>query len=380
MSSAMEQERELDQLLSQWLIGRVTSAPEPLAPLLAAADALTPLRRTAPSTAFAHELEARMLRRARQVSEDGLTFTAAEERTTPERLPRSPGGERASARAGRLGRSAGARRLLWAGAIAATLLCMIGGVFVVAADAQPGAALYVVRLFEQNVRSQLTTNAADRTQLHLDNAAAALQAFDAAVAQHAHGARLTDALNTFVSEHLAAGASLTEVTNSAAHAKLATALDEQRTQATSDLRAALTAQDWLVRLQITQALGALNVAVPVVTQVTLSEARDPADSRGEGRITTVTITGAGFQPGAQLLLRGAPTGTTISVSADTFVAQVRAAAQAVASQGPIAVGNPDGTVAISNKDPIITSSAHGTPTVEPTKNGDHGKPKGTPTP
>jgi hypothetical protein len=257
---------------------------------------------------------------------------------------------------------------------------MIGGVFVVAADAEPGAALYIVRLFEQNVRSQLTTNAADRTQLHLDNAAAALQAFDAAVAQHAHGARLTDALDTFVSEHLAAGASLTEVTNSAAHARLATALDEQRTQAASDLRAALTAQDWPVRLQITKALGALNVAVPIVIQVTLSEARDPADSRGEGRITTVTITGVGFQPGAQLLLRGAPTGTTISVSADTFVAQVRVAAQAVASQRPIAVGNPDGTVAISNKDPIITSSAHGTPTVEPTKNGDHGKPKGTPTP
>jgi hypothetical protein len=257
---------------------------------------------------------------------------------------------------------------------------MIGGVFVVAADAQPGAALYVVRRFEQDVRSQLTPNAADRTQLHLDNAASALQAFDAAVAQHAHGARLTDALDTFVAEHLAAGASLTEVADSAAHARLSAALDGQRTQATGDLRAALTAQDWSVRLRLTQALGALGVAVPIVTQVTLSEAHDPADSRGEGRITTVTITGAGFQPGAQLLLKGAPAGTTISVSADTLVAQVRAGAQAVASQGPIAVGNPDGTVAISNKGPIITSSAHAPPTVEPTKNGDHGKPKGTPTP
>jgi hypothetical protein len=272
------------------------------------------------------------------------------------------------------------RRLLWAGASAATLIFAIGGVFVAAVDAQPGGALYIVRRFEQNVQAQLTTNAAERTQLHLDNAAAALQAFDTAVGQHAHGARLTDALDTFVAEYTAAGAALAEVTDSAAHAKLAAALDVQRAQATSDLRAALTAQDWPARLRITQALGALGAAIPVVTQVTLSEDRDPADSRGDGRITTVTITGQGFQPGAQLLLRGAPVGTTISVTADTLVAQVRVAAQAVASQGTIAVGNPDGTTAVSAKAPIIVSSTHPTPPVEPTKDGDHGKPKGTPTP
>jgi hypothetical protein len=237
-----------------------------------------------------------------------------------------------------------------------------------------------VRRFEQNVQAQLTTNAVERTQLHLDNAQVALKAFDAAVAQHEHGARLTDALDTFIAEYAAAGDALADVTDNAAHARLAATLDGQRTQANTDLRAALTAQDWPVRLRITQALGALGVAVPIVTQVTLSEARDPADSRGVGRITTVTITGQGFQLGAQLLLRGAPVGTTISVSGDTLVAQVRAAAQAVASQGPIAVGNPDGTTAVSAKDPIIVSSAHPTPPVEPTKDGDHGKPKGTPTP
>jgi len=81
-----------------------------------------------------------------------------------------------------------------------------------------------------------------------------------------------------------------------------------------------------------------------------------------------------------MLLRGAPAGTTISVSGDTLVAQVRAAAQAVASQGPIAVGNPDGTTAVSAKAPIITSSAHPIPSPDPTNNGDNGKHKGTPTP
>jgi hypothetical protein len=380
MSSAMEQERELDQLLSQWLLGRPVSAPEPLKPLLTAADALTPLRGATPSAGFAQWLEARMLRRAQQLAADDESSAAEAEPVHPDHSSLPSIAQRAVTHAGRLGRTPSARRLVWTSVIAATLLFAIGGVFVVAADAQPGGALYFVRRLEQNVRSQLTTNAADRTQLHLDNAAAALEAFDTAVAQGDHGAPLTDALNTFVAEHLAAGASLTEVTDSAERAKLGAALDQQRTQAISDLRAALTTQDWPVRARLTQALGALGVAVPIVTQVTLSEARDPADSRGEGRITTVTITGRGFQTGAQLLLRGAPAGAVISVSDNTLVAQVRAAAQAVASQGPIAVGNPDGTVAVSNKDPIITSSVHVTPTVEPTKNGDHGKPKGTPTP
>ncbi|HEX3272064.1 MAG TPA: IPT/TIG domain-containing protein [Ktedonobacterales bacterium] len=377
----MEQERELDRALSQRLMGRVTSAPGPLAPLLAAANALTPLRQAAPSAAFARELEARMLRRARQVAAENPTSTSEVEPARPERVPPSASSQRAITGAGQLRRTPSARRLLWAGVIAATLLFTLGGVFVVAADAQPGGPLYGVRRFEQNVQAQLTTNAVDRTQLHLDNAAAALEAFNTAVAQHEHGTRLTDALDTFVAEHTAAQSALADVTDSAAHARLATALDGQRTQATTDLRTALTAQDWSVRLRITLALGALGVAVPVVTQVTLSEARDPADSRGAGRITTVTITGQGFQAGAQVLLRGAPAGTTISVSGDTIIAQVRAAAQAVASQGPIAVGNPDGTTAVSNKDAVIVvSSAHPTPSAEPTKNGDHGKPKGTPTP
>jgi hypothetical protein len=376
----MEQERELDLLLSQWLSGRPTPVPEPLTPLLAAADALMPLRQAAPSAAFARELEARMLRRARQVAAENPTSTAAAEPARPERVPPPASGQRAITRAGRLGRTTSARRLLWAGAIAAMLLFALGGVFVVAADAQPGGPLYGVRRFEQNIQAQLTTNAADRTQLHLDNAAAALEAFNTAVTQHEHGARLTDALDTFVAEHTAAQSALAGVTDSAAHARLAAALDGQRTQAITDLRAALTAQDWLTRIRFTETLGALGEAVPIVTQVTLSESRDPADSRGEGRITTVTITGQEFQPGAQLLLRGAPVGTTISVSGTTLVAQVRAAAQAVASQGPIAVGNPDGTVAASTKNPTIVSSAHPTPPVEPTKDGDHGKPKGTPTP
>jgi hypothetical protein len=79
-------------------------------------------------------------------------------------------------------------------------------------------------------------------------------------------------------------------------------------------------------------------------------------------------------------LKGAPAGTTISVTGDTLVAQVRTAAQAVASQGQIAVGNPDGTTAASVNAPLIVSSAHPVPSVEPTRSGDHSKPKGTPTP
>jgi hypothetical protein len=321
-----------------------------------------------------------MLRRAQRLAAEGSTPTAEAEQAYPDHASHPSTAQQGIARAGRPGLTSRARHLLWASAVAAMLLISLGGVFAAAANAQPGEALYGLRRFEQNVRSQLTTNAADRTQLHLDNAQVALKAFDTAAAQHEHGARLTDALDTFVGEYSAASASLAEVTDSAAHARLAAVLDQQRAQGANDLRAALAAEDWPVRLRLTQALGTLGVAVPVVTQVTLSEARDPAVSRGDGRITTVTITGQGFQAGAQLLLKGAPAGITLSVAGDTLVAQVRSAAQAVASQGSIAVGNPDGTTAASTKAPIILSSPHPVPSADPTKDSDHGKPKGTPTP
>jgi hypothetical protein len=367
----MEQERELDHLLAQWLTGRAVTAPEPLQPLLTAASALTPLRQAVPSARFARSAESRMLRRARELAADTMS---------PDHAPLASGSSVSVVRRRQWRQSSGARWLLWASAIAAILLVSIGGVFVVAANAEPGSVLYVVHRFEQGLQAQLTTNAAERTQLHLDNAQAALQAFERAAARHEHGAELTDALDSFLAEHAAAGASLSGVTDSTAHVKLAAALDQQRAHATNDLRTAIISQDWPLRLKLTQALGALGVVAPVVGQVTLSETRDPSDSKGVGRITTVTITGAGFQPGAQLLLRGTPTGTTIFVSGNTFIAQVRAAAQAVASQGSIGVSNPDGTAAVNAKDPVIIPVAHPTPSIEPTKNGDNGKPKGTPTP
>ncbi len=369
MSSAMEQERELDRLLAQWLAGREVSAPEPLQPMLTAARALTPLRQATPSATFARRAEASMLRRARELRQGNSAAEGA---------PPVASGAGVSVVSRR--RASSPRPFLWTSAIAAILLVSVTGIFVAAANAQPGSVFYAVHRFEQGVQAQLTTNAADRVQLHLDNAQAALQAFDSAVAHQEHGAELTDALDTFLAEHAAAGAALSDVTDTTAHAQLAAALDQQQTQGISDLRKALPNPDWSLRIRLTQALGALNVAIPVVTQVTLTEASDPADSKGSGRITTVTITGAGFQPGAQLLLRGIPTGTVISVSGDTLVAQVRATAQAIASQGSIGVGNPDGTATMSAQAPIILSGAHATPAAVPTNNGDNGKHKGTPTP
>jgi hypothetical protein len=372
MSSAMEQERELDRLLTQWLAGRVVSAPEPLQPMMTAAQTLTPLRQAAPSAAFVRRAEVSMLDRAREL--------IADEHDLDHVPPPRPLATGAGVTAVSSGRTSSARPLLWVSAIAAILLVGVGSIFVAAADAQPGGVLYAVHRFEQGVQAQLTTNAAERAQLHLDNAQAALQAFDRAVARQQHGAELTDALDTFLAERAAADAALSSVTDATSHAQLAAALDQQRAQAITDLRAALPNQDWSLRIRLTQTLGALNVAILAVTQVTLTEASDPADSKGIGRITTVTITGAGFQPGAQLLLRGIPTGMVLSVSSDTLVAQVRAAAQAIAGQGSMGVGNPDGTAAISTQTPVIVSGAHATPSAEPTNTGDNGKHKGTPTP
>jgi hypothetical protein len=369
MSSAMEQERELDRLLTQWLSGREVSAPEPLQPMVTAVRALTPLRQVTPPVTFVRRAEASMLDRARELaagdSIPDVSLPLATAARTTEASRRQP---------------SSMRSLLWVSALAAILLVSMVGLFVAAADAQPGSVLYAVHRIEQGVQAQLTTDDAARVQLHLDNAQAALQAFEASAARQQHGAELLDALDTFVAEHTAAGTALAAVTDTTSHAQLAAALEQQRAQGISDLRSALASQDWSLRLRLTQAMGALNVAIPVVTQVTLTESSDPADSKGVGRLTTVTITGAGFQPGAQLLVRGIPTGTVISVSGDTLVAQVRSAAQAIASQGAIGVGNPDGTAALSTKAPVIVSSAHTTPSAVPTNNGDNGKHKGTPTP
>jgi hypothetical protein len=373
MSSAIEQERELDRLLSQWLAGREASAPEPLEPLLSAARAVTPLRQAAPSAAFARRAETSMLRRARELRLGDRQDSSAADAAPP--VASGAGVTVVSRR-----RVSNTRPFVWATAVAAILLVSIGGVLIAAANTGPGAVLYAVHRFEQGVQAQLTTNAAKRVQLHLDNAQAALQAFDSAIARQGHGAELTDALDAFLAEHAAADAALAEVTDSTAHAQLAAALDQQRAQGISLLRKALVDQDWPLRVRLTQALGDLNVAIPAVTNVVLTETSDPADSKGIGRITTVTITGIGFQPGAQLLLRGIPAGTVISVSGDTLVAQVRAAAQAIASQGPIGVGNPDATAAMSAQAPIIVSGAHATPSAVPTNNGDNGKRRGTPTP
>jgi hypothetical protein len=377
MSSAMEQERELDRLLARVLTGREVSAPEPLQPMLTAARALMPLRQAAPSATFARSAEASMLRRARELRQGtSAADTAAD--TAADGAPPVASGAGITIVSRR--RASNTRPFLWASAIAAILLVSAGGIFVAAADAQPGSVFYAVRRFEQGVQAQLTTNAAERVQLHLDNAQAALQAFDEAVAHQQRGAELSDALDTFLAEHAAAGVALADVTDSTSHARLAAALDQQRAQGISDLRAALADQDWSLRLRLTQALGALNVTIPVVRQVTLTESSDPTDSKGIGRLTTVVITGAGFQPGAQLLLRGIPTGTVLSVSGNSLVVQVRAAAQAIASQGSIGVDNPDGTTAVSAQAPVIVSGAHTTPSAVPTNNGDNGKHKGTPTP
>jgi hypothetical protein len=377
MSSAMEHERELDRLLAQWLAGREVSAPEPLQPLLSTAHALTPLRQAAPSAAFARRAEASMLRRARELRHGDMQGDMQGE-TAADGAPPLASGAGITVVSRR--RTSNTRPFLWASAIAAILLVSVGGVFIAAADAQPGSVFYAVRRFEQGVQAQLTTNAATRVHLHLDNAQTALQAFDSAIAHQDHGAELTDALDTFLEEQAAAGVALSSVTDTTSHAQLASSLDQLRAQGASDVRMALPTQEWPLRLRLTQALRALNVAVLVVTKVVLTEASDPADSKGIGRITTVTITGAGFQPGAQLLLRGIPTGTVISVSGDTLVSQVRAAAQAIASQGSIGVGNPDGTAALSAQAPIIISGLRATPSAEPTNPGDNGKHKGTPTP
>jgi hypothetical protein len=105
------------------------------------------------------------------------------------------------------------------------------------------------------------------------------------------------------------------------------------------LRAALASLGWPDRVTTTTALWRIGVASPAITSVLVS-----AESMDSGAtIWQVTISGAGFQPGAVLLVDSQPRGTVVSVSDGALVASVRDGP--VRDTATIGVGNPDGTAA-----------------------------------
>jgi hypothetical protein len=213
--------------------------------------------------------------------------------------------------------------------------------FALAASARPGSALYGVRRWQEDVRTNLVNSDAERAQLHLQYATDALDALDAAVVQHDANA-YSEALGRFTDELHQANDALAQVPAGSDHESLSARLDALRTRGRSDLRAALPALSWSARITTTSALGGLGETVLTVTRV--SGVRSGVYG---ARLWTLTITGLGFQSGAVLLVNGRPAGHVVTITPTRVVAQLASGEQEDGLTRSIGVGNPDGTAAAS---------------------------------
>jgi hypothetical protein len=265
-------------------------------------------------------------------------------------------------------------------AIAAALLIVgigTGTLAVAASNAAPGQPLYALLRVVQGVRSQLATSPAERVRLHLQDAQDALAAFDAAVASTSGEQAYRDALATFADEERAASAELANVPSGAERDALATQLGELRERGRHDLHTALPSPvlSWSVRAEATQVLGQLGDAVPAVAHASI------AGVSQHGTYTwTITVEGSGFTPSAVVLIDGRPTGTIVSRSATTMVAQVAGNALRDGAHS-VGVGNLDGTAAlVANVTTNRSGDDHGGDGGGHGGDGGGGSGQGTPTP
>lgn len=257
--------------------------------------------------------------------------------TSPERTPRAP----LSLVPRQLRSIHISSRLLRQSVAAAVLLIVGSGVLAAAAlGAGPGQPLYGVHRLEQGAWTTLATSPDERVRLHVQYAQEALNAFDAAVAQHASDQADRDALTTFEQEMQAAADGIAGLPAGNSRTALTAQLASLHTRGEQDLLAALPKLDWALRAEVTVAIGQLGVSVPHVNQASIAGA-----NHNGNYVWTVTVTGSGFAPGAVLLIDGRPVGTAVSHSSTQLVVQVDSN-QLSDGVHTVGVGNPDGTVSI----------------------------------
>lgn len=352
----MHPEDELEALLNTRVRKPMWSGhvSDEVAPLLTAAARLAPLRDATPDSAFAADLEQRLMARMRQ-RPASISAAGAE---APVR--RSLRFFRASPRAA------------WA-AVAAALLLTVG-LGALTAKAAPGAPLYVVRQLAQTLAAQALSEPTHDPFAALNQARADLAAFNAAISRGAQPDALT-ALSKLHSDDAQAAQRIRAMTDAATRESAQTQLSAFRQGAEGDLRASLTALDWQGRAQVTSELRMWGDADLVVTQVRILQDTANGQNKGQGAPGNATLLiearGAGFAQGAQALVDGKPVGTVISLTPTQIV--VRVAASALnprgASELTIGVANPDGTVAFN---PHAQRDDHNAPDATETPNpGDH---------
>jgi hypothetical protein len=232
------------------------------------------------------------------------------------------------------------RRVLWT-ALAATLLIAIGlTTFTAAAQAGPGSPLYGLRQWEQNLQANIIGSAVDRTQFHIGNAQDALDALNAAIANHHTDSTYDDALATFRNEARAAATNLDRVPAGKERDALASQLELLHTTGIADLHTALPSLSWPQRIETTSVLSEIGDQVLIVAQVSMVYSE-----RGQ-HLWIITISGSGFQQGAVLLVNGQPVNATTSVTPATVVAKITGD-DSTPQPSTIGIGNSDLTAAVT---------------------------------
>ena len=407
----MNLDDRLDTLLSSRGWPNVSPLPDDddaraLAPLLAAAQRLVPLREAQPSARFADELERRMLTRAASgrtpyapTSATGASIADAdgEAPTVPMLVPngtRAVDGEAPTrldmtvplwSRAPRTEQSRTARTVrkgsalpVWARALTAAcvLLALSSGLFAAAANAQPGSPLFGLHRAEQWARVSLASPS-DKARLHLQYAGDALTALDRAVAQRSGDPAYSGALDTLRSELAAAASAIAALPAGQTHDTLADQLAALQQRARDDLRAALPGLGWSDRVATTVTLAGLGENVPHITGAAIREIAEQNGQIAQGathgaRMEQIVVSGSGFVAGVRLVINGQPVGTVLAVTDGTLVAQV--SLDPAAHIVSIGVENPDGTAAqttdVSHGAAVTATPA---PTATPTRHsGGHG--------
>ena len=362
----------LDALLSSQPSARwslPTSQREELEPMLDLADDLALVRNVLPAPAFADDLEARLVARVRRHATGAVSVLEEDDAADVGYAPTIPALKIPGSHSRGISRpSRGSRRVswrVWTSLAAVVLLALTITIFTVAVNASPGSALYGVRRWQEDARTNLAMSDADRAKLHIQYATDALDALDAAVAQHASTNMYDEALGRFTDELRQANDALALVPAGSDHDTLSASLEDLRARGRRDLRAALPSLDWPGRITTTSALG--NLGEPVLTLAQVSGIRSSVPG---GHIWTITITGSGFQNGAILLVRQRPAGHVVSVTSTQMVAQLTAG-EDHSLPYDIGVGNPDNTAATTShvaneREDDNTPSATGTP------GGNHG--------
>jgi hypothetical protein len=368
----MEAQDRLDALLSsrrssrrRWTLPQ--SQREELEPLLDLADELAVVRNVLPAPSFADGLETRLLARASRQAAGALEYApgspladtippagngSARDEDDEDYAPTAPvavissrGRQSAPRRTSRGRRWRGSWRVWSSLAAAIFLVVSIASIVTlsVAANAGPGSALYSVRRWQEDARTNLANSDAERAQLHLQYATDALDALDAAVAQHAPASVYGEALSRFTDEMRQAADALAQVPAGTDYDTLTSRLDDMRVRGRLDLRAALPSLSWSGRIATTSALGALGESVVTVTRVT-----GVRTGLQYARVWTLTITGSGFQSGAVLLAHKRPAGHVVSVTPTRMIAQYSGEAEDSLARD-IGVGNLDGTAATTSQ-------------------------------